>query len=58
MSKVARLEHGLEKYLNGELVFGDEGVKLIENVSEDKDMEEITQKLSGYIEPYKDQKLL
>ena len=38
-------------------MFGDEGVKLLHS-ADDENMNEIVEKISGYVQPYKDNKLL
>lgn len=56
LAKVPQLKHGLDKYLNGELVFGDEGIG---NLPQGDKLEtSIFKQISGYIEPSNDQQLI
>ena len=54
---VPELQHGLDQYLNGELVFGDNGVGILPQQSETTP-NEIIQQMSGYVQPSKDATLL
>lgn len=49
-----QLEHGLDKFLNGELVFGDQGVGDLPQQDDDHTPNPQLEKISNYVEPSKD----